>query len=81
MRSSQFPRCGVVLCTGVNQLTGDYLRARSRYMQEIPIPDLTSTHKALIGKIVDYLIYLQGATDDEQRGFGTRPRRRDAQVF
>ena len=43
-----------------NQLTGDYLRARSRYMQEIPIPDLTSTQKAVIGKIVDYLIFLQG---------------------
>ena len=42
------------------QLTGDYLQARSRYMQEIPIPDLTSTQKAVIGKIVDYLIYLQG---------------------
>ena len=42
------------------QLTGDYLRARSRYIQEIPIPDLTSTQKSLIGKIVDYLIYLQG---------------------
>ena len=42
------------------QLTGDYLRARSRYIQEIPIPDLTSTQKALIGKIVDYLIFLQG---------------------
>ena len=43
-----------------NQLTGDYLRARSRYMQEIPIPDLSPTQKSLIGKIVDYLIYLQG---------------------
>ena len=43
-----------------NQLTGDYLRARSRYMQQIPIPDLTPTQKSLIGKIVDYLIYLQG---------------------
>ena len=43
-----------------NQLTGDYLRARSRYMQQIPIPNLTSTQKALIGKIVDYLIFLQG---------------------
>ena len=43
-----------------NQLTGDYLRARSRYMQQIPIPNLTSTQKSLIGKIVDYLIFLQG---------------------
>ena len=43
-----------------NQLTGDYLRARSGYMQKIPIPDLMSTQKLLIGKIVDYLIYLQG---------------------
>ncbi len=43
-----------------DQLTGDYLKARSRYMQKIPIPDLTSTQKSLIGKIVDYLIYLQG---------------------
>ena len=43
-----------------NQLTGDYLQARSRYMQEIPIPDLSSTQKAVIGKIVDYLIFLQG---------------------
>ena len=41
------------------QLTGDYLRARSRYIQEIPIPDLTPTQKSLIGKIVDYLIFLQ----------------------
>ena len=43
-----------------NQLTGDYLRARSGYMQKIHIPDLTSAQKSLIGKIVDYLIYLQG---------------------
>ena len=43
-----------------NQLSGDYLRARSRYMQQIPIPDLTPTQKSLIGTIVDYLIYLQG---------------------
>ncbi len=42
------------------QLTGDYLKARSRYMKEIPIPDLTTTQKSQIGKIVDYLIYLQG---------------------
>ena len=43
-----------------NQLTGDYLRARSRYMQQIPIPNLTSAQKSQIGKIVDYLIFLQG---------------------
>ena len=43
-----------------NQLSGDYLQARSRYMQEIPIPDLTSEQKGMIGKIVDYLIFLQG---------------------
>ena len=42
-----------------NQLTIDYLRARSGYMQQIPVPDITSTQKALIGKFVDYLIYLQ----------------------
>ena len=42
-----------------NQLTIDPLRARSGYIQQIPIPDLTSTEKALIAKIVDYLIYLQ----------------------
>ena len=42
------------------QLTGDYLQARSRYIQEIPIPDLTSEQKGMIGKIVDYLIFLQG---------------------
>ena len=43
-----------------NQLTGDYLQARSRYMQQISVPDLTSGQKSQIGKIVDYLIYLQG---------------------
>ena len=43
-----------------NQLTGEYLRARSRYIQQIPIPNLTPTQKSLIGKIVDYLIFLQG---------------------
>ena len=42
-----------------NQLTIDPLRARSGYIQQIPIPDLTSIQKALIAKIVDYLIYLQ----------------------
>ena len=42
-----------------NQLTIDYLRARSGYIQQIPIPDLTSTQKTLIAKLVDYLIYLQ----------------------
>ena len=42
-----------------NQLTIDYLRARSGYMQQIPIPDITSTQKALIGQFVEYLIYLQ----------------------
>ena len=42
-----------------NQLTINPLRARSGYIQQIPIPNLTSTQKALIAKIVDYLIYLQ----------------------
>ena len=42
-----------------NQLTIDYLRARSGYMQQIRVPDITSTQKALIGQFVDYLIYLQ----------------------
>ena len=43
-----------------DQLSGDYLNARSRYIKEIPIPILTTTQKSLIAKIVDYLIYLQG---------------------
>ena len=42
-----------------NQLTIDYLRARSGYMQQIPVPDITSTQQALIGQFVEYLIYLQ----------------------
>ena len=42
-----------------NQLTIDPLRARSGYIQQIPIPDLTPEHKAMIANIVDYLIYLQ----------------------
>ena len=42
-----------------DQLTADELRALSGYMQQIPIPDITPTQKALIGKIVNYLIYLQ----------------------
>ena len=42
-----------------NQLTIDPLRARSGYIQQIPIPHITPVHKALIAKIVDYLIYLQ----------------------
>ena len=41
------------------QLTIDPLRARSGYIQQIPIPRITPVHKALIAKIVDYLIYLQ----------------------
>ena len=50
-----------------NQLTIDYLRARSRHIQEIPIPELTPTQKSLIGKIVDYLIYLQGQPTTNSR--------------
>ena len=42
-----------------NQLTIDPLRARSGYIQQIPIPDITPVHKALIAKIVGYLIYLR----------------------
>ena len=42
-----------------NQLTIDPLRARSGYIQQIPVPKITPAHKALIAKIVDYLIYLQ----------------------
>ena len=42
-----------------NQLTIDPLRARSGHIQQIPIPDITPVHKALIAKIVDYLICLQ----------------------
>ncbi len=42
-----------------DQLTADELRALSGYMQQIPIPNVTATQKALIGKIVNYLIYLQ----------------------
>ena len=41
------------------QLTINPLRARSGYIQQIPIPDLTATQKGLLSKIVDYLIYLQ----------------------
>ena len=41
------------------QLTIDWLRARSGYIQQIPVPDITLTQKTLIGKIVDYLIDLQ----------------------
>ena len=50
-----------------NQLTGDYLQARSRYIQQIPIPNLTPTQKSLIGKIVDYLIFLQGQPTTNSR--------------
>ena len=64
-----------------NQLSGDYLRARSRYMQQIPVPDLTPTQKSLIGKIVDYLIFLQGQPTTSGSGFGTRPRCGNARVF
>ena len=42
-----------------NQLTIDYLRARSEYIKQIPIPGITSTQKAVITKLVEYLIYLQ----------------------
>ena len=42
------------------QLSGNELRARSRYMQLIPVPSVTSSQKTLVSKFVDYLIYLQG---------------------
>ena len=51
-----------------NQLTIDPLRARSGYIQQIPIPDITPDHKALIAKIVDYLIYLQQQPEINSKG-------------
>ena len=42
-----------------DQLTAAELRTLSGYMQKIPIPNVTSTQKELISKIVNYLIYLQ----------------------
>ena len=64
-----------------NQLTGDELRALSGYMQQIPIPNITSTQKGLIGKIVDYLIYLQKQPTTNSKDSSTRPRLRNAQIF
>ena len=41
------------------QLGPDELQARSRFIKQIPVPNLNATQKDLIRKIVDYLIYLQ----------------------
>ena len=41
------------------QLDGGKLEARSDYIKQIPVPDINTTQKDLIRKLVDYLIYLQ----------------------
>ena len=41
------------------QLDGGKLEARSDYIKQIPVPDINATQKALVRKLVDYLIYLQ----------------------
>ena len=41
------------------QLGAGNLEARSDYIKQIPVPDINTTQKELIRKLVDYLIYLQ----------------------
>lgn len=41
------------------QLGPGELQARSRFIKQIPVPNLNATQKDLIRKIVEYLIYLQ----------------------
>ena len=41
------------------QLDGGKLEARSEYIKQIPVPDINTTQKGLIRKLVDYLIFLQ----------------------
>ena len=42
-----------------DQLGPGELQARSGFMKQIPVPNLSATQKDLVRKIVDYLIYLQ----------------------
>ena len=42
-----------------DQLGPEELQARSRFIKQIPVPDLNAGQKDLVRKIVDYLIYLQ----------------------
>ena len=42
-----------------DQLGPEELQARSRFMKQIPVPDLNAEQKNLVRKIVEYLIYLQ----------------------
>ena len=42
-----------------DQLGPGEIQARSRFIKQIPVPDLNAEQKDLVRKIVDYLIYLQ----------------------
>ena len=42
-----------------DQLGPGELQARSRFIKQIPVPDLNAEQKNLVRKIVEYLIYLQ----------------------
>ena len=41
------------------QIRGPFLKFTPRYVAQIPIPDMESEHKALIHKIVEYILYLK----------------------
>lgn len=41
------------------QIRGPFLKFTSRYVSQIPIPDIEQNQKALIRKIVEYILYLK----------------------
>ncbi len=41
------------------QVRGPFLKFVPRYVSQIPIPDMESEHRALIHKIVEYILYLK----------------------
>ncbi len=41
------------------QLDGGKLEARSKYIKQIPVPDINATQKDLVRKLVDYFMYLR----------------------
>ena len=63
------------------QIRGPFLKFVPRYVSQIPIPDMDPEQKALIHKIVGYILYLKQQPTVNSRGFKIRPGPRDGWIF
>ena len=61
----------MVLRTTAPQVQGPFLKFAPQYVSQIPIPDMESEQKALIHKLVEYILYLKKQPTVNSRDLNT----------